>query len=204
MIGHIFTERLRLFTFFVLSYFIGFFIAAIMLGNKEFIFYEAAMAVIIIALVFMDKRVGFTRTALTGLALWGLMHLAGGLMPIPTHLADDATNQTPVLYNMRFVPWLPRYDQFVHAFGFGVAVIASHEALQAHFKHPLKVNFQIGTILFLISMGLGALNEVIEFIAVLCLPKTNVGGFYNTGWDMISNGTGAVIGILYLKLKRHK
>lgn len=204
MIEHILSPRLRLFTFFVLSYFAGFFIAALMLGNKEFIFYEAAMAIIIIALIFMDKRVEFTRTALIGLALWGLLHLAGGLMPIPLEWADDATNKTPVLYNMRIVEWLPRYDQFVHAFGFGVAVIASHEALQAHFKHPLKVNFQIGTILFLISMGLGALNEVIEFLAVLTLPNTNVGGFYNTGWDMISNGVGALIGILYLKLKRHK
>ena len=49
------------------------------------------------------------------------------------------------------------------------------------------------------GMGLGALNEIIEFIAVLIIPETNVGGYVNTGWDLVANLTGCLFaGILIL------
>ena len=41
------------------------------------------------------------------------------------------------------------------------------------------------------GMGLGALNEVVEFAATLLVPETNVGGYLNTGWDLVANTTGA-------------
>jgi hypothetical protein len=47
-------------------------------------------------------------------------------------------------------------------------------------------------------MGLGALNEVVEFIAVLTLPETNVGGYINTGWDLVYNAIGATVGGLLM------
>ena len=43
------------------------------------------------------------------------------------------------------------------------------------------------------ALGFGALNEVIEFIATLLVPETNVGGYRNTGWDLIANLCGATI-----------
>ena len=45
-------------------------------------------------------------------------------------------------------------------------------------------------------MGFGALNEMIEFSAVLMVPGTNVGGYYNTALDLVSNSIGAVIAII--------
>jgi hypothetical protein len=44
----------------------------------------------------------------------------------------------------------------------------------------------------LAGMGLGAVNEVVEFIATR-LMDTNVGGYVNTGWDLVANTVGAVI-----------
>ena len=41
-------------------------------------------------------------------------------------------------------------------------------------------------------MGFGALNEVIEFVATLTVPETNVGGYVNTGWDLVSNMIGSI------------
>jgi len=41
------------------------------------------------------------------------------------------------------------------------------------------------------GMGLGAMNELIEFAATLLVPETNVGGYVNTGWDLVSNFVGA-------------
>ncbi len=42
-------------------------------------------------------------------------------------------------------------------------------------------------------MGLGALNEVIEFAATLLIPETNVWGYRNTGWDLVANLVGATV-----------
>ena len=43
------------------------------------------------------------------------------------------------------------------------------------------------------SLGFGALNEIVEFTAVLLVPETNVGGYMNTGWDLVSNFVGIII-----------
>jgi hypothetical protein len=49
-------------------------------------------------------------------------------------------------------------------------------------------------------MGFGALNEVVEFIAVLTIPNTNVGGYENTGWDLVANLTGTVVAAVCIRL----
>jgi hypothetical protein len=45
---------------------------------------------------------------------------------------------------------------------------------------------------FFAAMGFGALNELIEFLAVLSVPETGVGGYYNTGLDIVANALGAI------------
>jgi uncharacterized membrane protein YjdF len=49
------------------------------------------------------------------------------------------------------------------------------------------------------AMGLGALNEMIEFSAVLMVPDTNVGGYYNTALDLVFNALGAVIAMVLVR-----
>jgi hypothetical protein len=51
------------------------------------------------------------------------------------------------------------------------------------------------------GMGLGALNEVIEFAATLLVPETNVGGYFNTGWDLVANTTGATFAAVVIWLR---
>ena len=41
--------------------------------------------------------------------------------------------------------------------------------------------------------GVGAANEIVEFIATISLPNTNVGGYENTGWDLVANFVGCII-----------
>jgi len=198
---HIFTKRMLPFTIFVLGYMGVFTTLAIMQGNREFLFYEGTMAVIIAVLVFMDKRVVFSRLVLSGMAVWGFIHLAGGLIPVPVEWTEIGET-TPVLYDVRLHPYSPKYDQIVHAFGFGFALILAHEALQAHLKRALPINLAIGFALFFLAMGVGALNELIEFVAVLSIANTEVGGYHNTGWDLVSNAVGAVLALIFLKVAR--
>jgi hypothetical protein len=49
-------------------------------------------------------------------------------------------------------------------------------------------------------MGFGAANEVVEFLATLALPETNVGGYENTGWDLVANVVGCVIAALLISV----
>jgi uncharacterized membrane protein YjdF len=160
-------------------------------GNKEFVFYLAVMLALIGMVYALHMRVAFSTLVLWLLATWGLMHLAGGTVHVPPELVDEG--KSPVLYSMR--PWdsLPKYDQVTHAFGFFVATLASAEALIAAAR-PRRISAGFAVACGLMGVGLGALNEVVEFVAVLLLPETNVGGYENTAWDLVSNSIGAAIG----------
>ena len=50
-------------------------------------------------------------------------------------------------------------------------------------------------------MGFGALNEVVEFIASLTLPETNVRGYENTGWDLVFNLLGSLLAAIIISLQ---
>jgi hypothetical protein len=50
------------------------------------------------------------------------------------------------------------------------------------------------------AMGLGAVNEIIEFIAVVVFPNTNAGGYVNTALDLVFNGAGAIFAMLLVRV----
>ncbi|MFO0896121.1 MAG: hypothetical protein U0836_01725, partial [Pirellulales bacterium] len=56
---------------------------------------------------------------------------------------------------------------------------------------PVQPTFGMLLLCAAAGMGFGALNEVVEFAATLLVPETNVGGYENTGWDLVSNMIGA-------------
>ncbi|MEQ8769418.1 MAG: DUF2238 domain-containing protein [Phycisphaerales bacterium] len=173
---------------FVAAYMLATGSLALWQGNSEFVIYAGSMVVFIIAVVLMHARFGFRTSTLWLLAIWGLLHMAGGTVPIPTHLAQTEASHT-VLYSLRPWPDLPRYDQVVHAFGFFSATLACHDAIVAAAG---RVRPSLAVAAALMGMGLGAVNEVLEFVTTLVLPETNVGGYINTGWDLVSNTVGAV------------
>ncbi|MGH1398371.1 MAG: hypothetical protein ACRBCT_04065 [Alphaproteobacteria bacterium] len=200
---HIFTPRLRRVTLFTTTYFVIFSAASIATQNYEFMLYEVQMALLFALLIFMDKRVTFSALVLWLMSIWGLAHLAGGITPIPSTIADMNDAISPdapqVLYNMRLTDFLPRYDQIIHAYGFGTCTLLAREALSAHLGKKLPINWPIGAALVLIAMGLGTINEIIEFAVQLSLPQTNVGGYINTGWDLVSNTVGAIGAVLWMR-----
>lgn len=40
--------------------------------------------------------------------------------------------------------------------------------------------------------GLGALNELVEFLISQTVPGTRIGGYENTGWDLVANLVGCL------------
>ena len=152
--------------------------------NSEFVFYIAVMVGLGALIWVVHRRVDLTLATLWGLSAWGLAHMLGGLWTV--------SEETGVLYNLWLIPQRLKYDQLVHAFGFGLSTWVCWQAL----RRSLRVQAPTPGLIFLCvlgGMGLGAFNEIVEFVATLTVPETNVGGYVNTGWDLVSNAVGAVI-----------
>jgi hypothetical protein len=82
-----------------------------------------------------------------------------------------------------------RYDRLIHAFGFGAATVACWQALRPRLADGTRMTAGLTLLVALMGMGVGAVNEVVEF-AVSQLANTNVGGYVNTGWDLVFNTMG--------------
>ncbi len=83
----------------------------------------------------------------------------------------------------------------MHAYGFGVTALVLWHLLRRAFPQTegtksLYIFSALG------AMGLGSVNEIIEFAAVVTLPDTNVGGYYNTALDLVFNAAGAILAMV--------
>jgi len=174
---------------------------AVLQGNREFVFYIVIMLVLIAVMALVHRLVRLSVPLLWALSLWGLLHMAGGLVPLPQGWPYEGKHA--VLYSLWFIPNLLKYDQIVHAYGFGVTTWLCWHALSGSIRQRFQITLPptLGplTLCTAAGVGFGALNEVIEFIAVLSLPDTNVGGYENTGWDLVANLIGSVVAALFIR-----
>ena len=168
-------------------------------SNAEFLIYVGVMFVLLGVVGWFHWRVGLTTAALWGLSAWGFLHMAGGLVPIPD--SWPAAGEIRVLYSWWLIPDRLKYDQVIHAYGFGVTTWVCWQGLQAALRAhgTIRPNFGLLVLCAAAGMGFGALNEVIEFVATLTVPETNVGGYVNTGWDLVSNLIGCVTAAVLIK-----
>ncbi|MDB6006713.1 MAG: putative rane protein [Prosthecobacter sp.] len=170
-------------------------------GNREFIFYIVVMLILIGVMGCVHRRVRLTAPLLWAFSLWGLAHMAGGLCPLPSGWPYNGDHA--VLYSWWIIPEKLKYDQIVHAYGFGVTTWLCWHVLRTALRQPdgsaLRPTFGMLTLCAAGGMEFGALNEVIEFIAVLTIPNTNVGGYENTGWDLFSNLAGASLAAVIIR-----
>ncbi len=178
--------RLKLFTW---SYVVVTAAVCVAKANWEFLFYIGVVVSLIALIGFLHKRIGFTRGVLWGLSLWGLIHLLGGLVPVPETWPIET--QRYVLYNLWLLPYF-KFDNFVHAYGFAIATWACYQALRSLLPATTP-RWGILVLCVLSGMGLGAFNEMLEFAVTHFLKENNVGGYVNTGWDLVYNFVGGVL-----------
>lgn len=180
---------------FTLTYLVVASFFALNRGNKEFVFYIVVVLLLGIITLLVHKRVQFSSGVLWLLSIWGFLHMLGGLVAVPDTWLIDGDKR--VLYSLWLIPNLLKFDQVIHALGFAAATWACWQGLRSSVN--VKPTFGILVLCALAGMGLGAINEIIEFIAVLLIANTNVGGYDNTGWDLVSNGVGAIIAAVIIK-----
>ena len=94
-----------------------------------------------------------------------------------------------------------RYDQLVHIWGFGVSTLVMFSLLSSSLRKPVKNPIALGIVLVMAGLGMGALNEILEFVVSISVPQSGVGGFINTSLDLCADLIGAVLGLLYIRLR---
>ena len=177
-------------------YLVGAMITAVQVGNDEFLLYIGVVVLMMGVVWIVHGRVALTSGALWCLSIWGLAHMAGGLVTVPEGWPIMGTNR--VLYSLWLIPDRLKYDHVVHAYGFGVTTWVCWQGMRAALgSRPHRVLPTPGLMVLCAAAGLGfgALNEVIEFAATLLVPETNVGGYLNTGWDLVANLFGATVAV---------
>jgi hypothetical protein len=122
-----------------------------------------------------------------------VVHLAGGLVQV----GDD------VLYNATPGPELLRYDHFGHALGIFVGALLLWELLLRD-AFAVTRRGSLVAVAMLAALGLGAVNEAVEFVATLVHRGGQVGGYTNTGWDLVTNmSAGLLAGVVLHRRCRH-
>jgi uncharacterized membrane protein YjdF len=194
-----------------LSAVIGFNVVYLVLGalyflqdlNFEFVIYVAVI-VAILGLVFGTLRITkFPVWLLWLLSIWGLLHVLGGAV---------TTSQGGVLFAYRIYPFLDaggdfyilKYDQLVHGYLYGVVTAIFYYLLRGALsvRGPLWLVLLVAV---MASMGVSAMNEIMEFLISVALPRNGVGGYENAMLDLIFNFSGAVlaaIGLSFVGKKR--
>ena len=164
--------------------------------NYEVLLYIGVIVFFFFVILLTNDRVRYPNEILWGLTMWGLLHMCGGGIPI----GDK------VLYGIILIPVsetypIVRFDQFVHVVGFGVATLLMYHLLTPLLKPDLKGWTALSIVMVMAGLGVGALNEVVEFLAVVLVPETGVGGYWNTALDLVADLIGAVFALLYIRLR---
>jgi Predicted membrane protein (DUF2238) len=179
-----------------LALIIGFGISFLIRLNYEFVIYVGVTIFFLCLIGISLKKVDYTMATLVGLTVWSALHLAGGGITV-----GDGR-----LYDVMLIPlsetypiW--RYDQLVHIWGFGTCTLLAFSLLSPNLKDPSKSPIAMGVVLVMAGLGMGALNEILEFIVSIFIPQSGVGGYMNTSLDLCSNLLGAVLALVYIHLK---
>jgi uncharacterized membrane protein YjdF len=172
---------------FSLAYLAGFLVAGLAIGSDVAVPYVVLIVTMALLVCRLELRYGLGTVTLWGLALWGAGHMAGGVIP----LDGERT-----LYNAVLPVEILHFDRMVHAFGFGFATLACGIVLSRLLPGD-ALNRPAAVLAVLAGLGVGAANEIVEFFATLILPDTNVGGYVNTGWDLVFDLLGGIVATVW-------
>jgi putative membrane protein len=165
--------------------------------NYEFLLYVGVIVFFMVVILATNERVSYPTSVLWGLTAWALLHMSGGGLFI----------RGTKLYEIILIPIsekyeIFRYDQFVHIIGFGVATLVMYHLLKPLLAPDLNRRAALSIVVVMAGLGVGALNEIVEFVATVLVPETGVGGYVNTSLDLVSDLVGAVLALVVIRAGR--
>lgn len=182
-----------------LPYLVSFLLAGLLIGltlifrNHEFLLYAVTVAALAVVLFKTDQYFEFPPAGLWLFNLWLVSHILGGLASW-----DGVRFYDLMLLNLAGEPYqVLKYDQLVHFFCYVVMSVLMWCVVQKIARADAD-RLVVCVVTILAASSIGALNEIIEFAAVVLLDTDGVGGYTNTAIDLVANLLGAIVGTLYM------
>jgi putative membrane protein len=170
--------------------------------NYEFLIYIGVIVFFLAIIVFTNKKINYPNAVLWGLTLWSILHMTGGGIFINGKKVYEI-----ILWPIAGEPYnIFKYDQLVHIIGFGVATLAMYYLVRPLLNDNFQKKVALSVVIIMAGLGVGALNEIVEFLATVIIPETGVGGYENTSLDLVADLIGAVgaMGYIIAKEKNNK
>ena len=169
---------------------LGFTIYFLAKQNYEFLVYAATILLLIWFIARTDKIFNYTGIAKIGFSLWLFLHLLGGSVYINgTRLYDT------ILIKVLGEPYsIFKYDQAIHLFCYFVMTIFIY-SIVLYISRDKASRIVVSLITALASLGLSAVNEIIEFSTVAFFASDGVGGYHNNALDLVFNLVGIILAI---------
>lgn len=181
------------FRWFLYLYVFCFIMVAYLQRNNEFLYYSLLYLCLLLVVYFVQRayrfRLQLPGILLLGFAVFGVAHVLGALVRI------DGIR----LYDIGF--GYLHYDNLVHSLGSFLITVASFNLLFPYLHERIRgVRLYLFLLLLLISLGIGSLNEIIEFSAFRLFGAEGVGGYVNNAFDLVFNLLGALVGCAAIAL----
>ena len=162
---------------------------SVLAGNYEFLIYSFVALMLVGLLHQGDRKFQFNPLLLWGFNLWLISHILGGLWQV-----GGSVMYSLVLIDIVGEPYsILKYDQLIHTCCYFIVAglmwqVVSSIAREGSFT-------LLAGITVLAASGIGGLNELVEFLATVVVPDTNVGGYENTAIDLVANFVGACLAV---------
>lgn len=165
----------------------------IVLQNHEFLLYAVTVLALVVVIYKTDQYFKFKQLGLWLFNVWLILHILGGLASYQGVRFYDL-----ILLDLVGEPYhILKYDQFVHFYCYLVMSILMWSVVQK-IARPDASGVVVCVVTILAASSVGAVNEIIEFLAVVMLGTDGVGGYTNTAIDLVANLLGAIVGTLFM------
>lgn len=196
MLNYILERKNYLILVFTLVYLLVFTINAFFQQNFEFLYYTVLMVVLISVVLYLNKFLHLAFFILFNLSLLGFFHLLGGNLyfgPIR-------------LYDFYFVEGFIKYDNIVHTYAMFIVTITLYSLFSDYIDERIRQRYSIfALMLILMALGMGSINELAEFFAVLAFGVTRqVGDYFNNAFDLLFNTIGAIVATIVIYFYRER
>lgn len=172
----------------------GFTVYYLLHGNREFMIYIGVIVGYLALILATRHRVRYPIGVLWGFLVWAILHMLGGSV----YLGPTRLYEWMLLPLSRSLPIL-RYDQAVHAFGFGVTTALAVALLRPYLAPGRAPGRDLALVVVMAGLGFGALNEIIEYGVTLVVPDSGVGDYQNSSLDMVFDLLGALGAWIWLR-----
>ena len=164
-------------------------------GNLEFVIYVGVIVAVFGLLFGTLRTTQFPVYILWLISMWGLMHVLGGSVQTVDGVLFAYKIYPFIDYGGEF--YILKYDQVVHAFLYGVMALVFWHVLTRTLgiQKPIWI---LVVIALMASMGVSALNEIMEFLIAISVEQNGVGGYANAMLDLIFNFSGAAVAMMTL------